>query len=505
MFKKLSNIAAVMFNIYIVFTLAANIIIDNKINSNSSTNSLEITNISIYIYSLLILALIVGIVVYIRKKQLKPTSDKLFFALITTANVFFLFVQLFVADNIWFMTDWDVGTIVNNAVNIARTGENVITDIWYFNKCPNNLTLLYILVAILKYIGPLFEQQYFSLVRVSVVMVWMAVYLTVLCIYRITANKTITVAGMILSWLLIGLSPWIVIPYSDSMGIVFPILAVFCYLYIGNVYVRFFAVSLTCFMGYLIKPPIVIVLIAMVLITGCDMLQEMLDKKFSIKKATGILLAVVLALALYIPAKNIVYEIDESPLDANRAFTATHYFMMGLNYQYDGVWCGDDVLYSESFATVAERQAANLSLAKDRLKYMGIKGYANLLLIKNMRTYNDGTFNWSREGIFYYQMQEQFTPAGELLTSYYYEYGENFRKYAVFAQILWLITLTGCCLCLSFNKSDSENLISITLLGVSMYILLFECRARYLFIFLPLYVIMCIIGVTRISDKISKK
>ena len=45
----------------------------------------------------------------------------------------------------------------------------------------------------------------------------------------------------------------------------------------------------------------------------------------------------------------------------------------------------------------------------------------------------------------------------------------------------------------------------IGIIGLSLFELLFEARARYLYIYVPLYIILAIYGISFINQKISTK
>ncbi len=51
------------------------------------------------------------------------------------------------------------------------------------------------------------------------------------------------------------------------------------------------------------------------------------------------------------------------------------------------------------------------------------------------------------------------------------------------------------------EKTDVQAVISLTLLGVSAFLIIFECRARYLYMFLPLFLILFICGTDRMIEK----
>ena len=87
--------------------------------------------------------------------------------------------------------------------------------------------------------------------------------------------------------------------------------------------------------------------------------------------------------------------------DKNKIFGSQHFLMMGLNTESMGGYNGSDVKYSMSFDTKEKRDKADLSMAKERLKKMGLPGFSKLMVQKTLTNYNDGTFCWGGEGVFY--------------------------------------------------------------------------------------------------------
>ena len=84
----------------------------------------------------------------------------------------------------------------------------------------------------------------------------------------------------------------------------------------------------------------------------------------------------------------------------NEEVTATyhHYMVMGLNQQTTGSYSSDDAALIGQHPVKAERIEFQTELVKTRIKELGILGYLKFLLTKTVMTFNDGTFNWGREG-----------------------------------------------------------------------------------------------------------
>ena len=55
------------------------------------------------------------------------------------------------------------------------------------------------------------------------------------------------------------------------------------------------------------------------------------------------------------------------------------------------------------------------------------------------------------------------------------------------------------------RKDISTNVLMLGIIGLSLFELLFEARARYLYIYVPLYIILAIYGISFINQKISTK
>ncbi len=134
---------------------------------------------------------------------------------------------------------------------------------------------------------------------------------------------------------------------------------------------------------------------------------------------------------------------------------------------------------------------------------------------KNLTNYADGTFAWGAEGGFVQQITGDSTNVRSWLgivdTST--STGSN-TAYGWYCQILWVAVLLGCAASalrrarglrglearslLGAERATSRTcaVIALTLIFLSGFLLIFECRARYLFLFSPFYVLLAIDGLT---------
>ena len=172
--------------------------------------------------------------------------------------------------------------------------------------------------------------------------------------------------------------------------------------------------------------------------------------------------------------------------------------MMGLNSETMGVYSREDVAFSDSFSTQKERNEADLRVALERVRTLGVKGLARLAVQKTLTNYGDGTFCWDGEGEFYVGAVERGDSAfGSFLRNLYYSRqweGRWFPLWANFAQLLWLAVLFLGCVC-AWRPADARlDCLMLAILALSAFELLFEARARYLYIYAPLYIALAVRG-----------
>ena len=301
---------------------------------------------------------------------------------------------------------------------------------------------------------------------------------------KLYVDEKYALCGYIAAVLLFGISPWTVIYYSDALCLAVP-LACF-YLYAKPVSglarrrVRYAGCIVLGCVSYFIKPQCLIVLIA---IFCCELIRTR-----SLRRFAALALAAVLAGLTFAGTQALIDAGRRSigfSLDPERKYGAAHFLMMGLNEETGGVYSAEDVWYSSTFATAAERTAGNLEKCRERLDEFGAAGLARHLYRKMRIVYGDGTFAWGAEGAFYRAVPEPpNTSLSPLLRSVFYNSGSNYRYFSAFEQLLWagvLLVSLFSAFCAGCRKKGSASALWLALLGIAAYDLLFEARARYLY------------------------
>lgn len=472
--------------------------------------------------------------------------DKAFKRVVLIGTITLIALQFFIIVGARFMAGWDVWFITN-------IGD--ATQVEYFSRYPNQLFLYGAFTGIAHFLQALgISNYYLGLICLSSLSVVACVPMTAYVAKRM-AGHAVGYGVFVLSAVMCGLSPWIMVPYSDTFGMFFTVFILWCYVCLdkqaqnqdeqtsalAGVHVdaridtridartccRWFLMGLAVVVGYAIKPTVVFVFVAIVVVELIQWLasrgfRDSQDSRDSYnshdsrsslssqtsqgsrdlrKTATAIIacaLGVVLAFALTSLVKNSTYDVDE-----NAAFSATHFLMMGANPVSGGVWSVSDVEFSDAANTPEERSKANLAEFKNRVMAMDLP-QANMFLLKKLLTnFADGTFAWEIEGDFYIQI----IGTNEAVLSFYGispDASLDNNTFALLFQVLWLFVLGGCVLIvLGRRPLKAETVIAFTLLMLSAFLMLFEARARYLFLYLPFFIILGTMGWNRLRRLID--
>ena len=133
-------------------------------------------------------------------------------------------------------------------------------------------------------------------------------------------------------------------------------------------------------------------------------------------------------------------------------------------------------------------------MIRKRLEDYGPAGLLEHLEKKLLSNYGDGTWAWGAEGAFYTEILENKNQGmSPFLKSVYY-YGEDrYTYFCSYSQMVWILLLAGCFLAFLFRKEDRGRkgfIIMLSLVGLTLFELIFEARARYLYCYVPLYLLL---------------
>lgn len=412
---------------------------------------------------------------------------------------------------------WDCGTLIRNA-----KAPDMGTTIDYFHQYPNNLFLLlfdrfFVLVfAFFKLPG-----VWAGLNVINVIAIDVAIILTVLA-----ARRLFGLRGAYIAWFFctvtLAFFPYLIVPYSDTMGMPFAIAIFYCYLRICDGKTKkerilFCLIMGTCAcIGYLIKPTIVIPVIAIVLI---HLLFHLKNKKRLLKSA--VYFSLVLATFLTVTACYQGFTRVHFPQDKEKETPLTHFAMMGLQEtklpngtSMYGAYYRQDVKNTFAQPTKEEKIAFNLKVIQQRLEEKGPLGYLQYLNNKARWITSEGNFFWGGEGGFanfdYMTdcfIKELINPGSNRLGYYMREDGKTqpgqyFNLYFYFSQAVWILLMFCITAPLFLKKKGSREkgvlILRCSIFGLMLFLLLFEGRSRYLINQLPYFILLASFGLNQI-------
>lgn len=401
-----------------------------------------------------------------------------------------LAVQFLVARTCWYHLGWDPGTVHAAAEEIARGLP--ITDRDYFISCPNNAPLTVLLsVPLWIAIKAGLAVPYVVLPYLDAVVLNGTALLCVLCVQRLTENGMARLLSLTISIGWIALSPYIIFPYTDVYAIFFPVAAFYLYLTMRRPVLRWFFISLLCFLGAAIKPTVLIFLIALLILSLCQLVSRRREAGLMLFKRTALVGVAILLGAL--PGKSFqVISTDwiTAGHSADTHLSMTHYLMLGMNGETYGGHSVDDVAFTMEFDTLAESQSANLRRAWERLSGRSVMENVRFFAVKAYKAYADGSFA-SHGSFLEVDIPHRGDAISRFLRSLYHKDGRLMPYCQTLVQCMWLGVLTLCATAaVRRRRHPTVALLCLTLLGLTAYLLLFEVWPRYLFLYAPFFVIL---------------
>lgn len=417
------------------------------------------------------------------------------------------------------LAGWDPA-VVNKASLQITQGQLMDDMLGYFITYPNNVGILLFNTTAIHIVNAFNMANLLEgITYINIIVMNLSLWVFYLIARRLYGTR-IAIIGLLLFTPFIVLSPWSTTFYTDTVGMLFPLLMLYI-LIRGLAADRrlfswgFYALSGSCAaVGYFIKPTAVVILAALYLVLLCLTLREM-SKRAARRYGsifvcsalgfviTGAILSLIVAMSGILP-KDYVQR-------SNLAARPVSYFVMtGLNTSYRtyptppfeatnnplfGAFSDEDNLADSQYATNTEKDAYAKEVIKQRLGAMGARGYMTFLLNKGAWLFSDGTFYSYGEGQDTGELKfYNHSPIDMSIRKYLYIKGGGYRITTYVFQILWyailLLIIVQVFLIRRLGYDPVKLTIRITITGAVMGLLLIEGRSRYLYMFVPLFILV---------------
>ena len=422
-------------------------------------------------------------------------------AVLAGAAVFYFAVQLAMGAALRYVPITDTEQCFTAAQLLADTGTygNVYRYWEYFTRCPHNLGLVYLLAGTFRLCGAIgWTDRYMQALLLNTLLFVPGLLAAARICRRVGGVK----AQARLLALLMSCLPLLYATselYTDAFAISFPAMILYCAMRLREADSRkkaalwAAAFALVSFAGVQIR------LTSAIAVIAAFLWLLLAAKPARLAAAAALALCAFLAGGSAIDAANASHLTREA-ID-NRSLPILHYIAMGLPVQADegygqygeGGW----LLYTMSFDDPAERDAALLQQVIDRVYYLR---YPNRLLHmmsrKNLSTFGDGTFGLS--ALIEADEHEPDNPLKQIVFSQ----GVLNRAYVHLCGGLFLAQMLLACLACAqaIRARDASSApLFIALLGMFLFLCMWETQPRYFFQYQPL--LLCAAALVNISAK----
>lgn len=402
---------------------------------------------------------------------------------------------------------WDYGVLLRSALELSRDG--VLTDPIYFSRYPFQIYPLLYMTLFMKlfHVRTIAAACGVSYV-LNTVHILLALYGAFFC-GKLFRGRRFGLKILLLCLCSVPLFLYAPICYTDTLALPFPVwtLALWLYarraafitrrqrikkiaLYIGS--------GMMAGFGLRIKSIAAIGLIAMILFLLFDRTEsEERDDHSSVcwqhpavKKCMTILLLLAGFLIVVAGSSLIAGAAGYGDLHDDRyTYPMTHWFMMGANRETVGGYNADDDLFTRSIPSYAQRQQQTAARFEERLRMDGVSGYLNFLFDKLEVMLCTGDYQSAGKLAqhplrSYPALESKDSP----LLQWYLACQQAFQAVILFS------LFAGICLLAWRPDGWLFRFSAMMLIGVVLFLLVWEGKARYLLFLVPVINIASVSG-----------
>ena len=462
------------------------------------------------------LAILFVCLYFLRKRNdADDTFPKMFLGI---ATVLLLIMQMILVYTTYFSVGNDAGIVAQGARYFVEGISDEFYNLRYFQYAPNNMYIYAIYIVVFKIEKLLNINGELLLAAISALLSNVSVILSSLCVWEITRKRCYVYFSYVLGATCFALQAWVIVPYTDSLSIIFPVLTLYIYLKMrnwkGNVILKWLIISIVPMLSYSLKPLNLIILIGICI---ASFLHEKYGFRRFIMSITGVIIAFLIGFLVHFcieKALNIVP-------DDNKKLDITWYLLLGSNYNSYGQFNLADYNLIFSYDDVEERDAKVLECVGERISDMGVSGLFMHWVNESHVFFNDPTFGWGvadktfedipvKEGSLTRLLRDIYYPAagyGFVMNNQAEGYGNYYFLYVIFRQIIWIpiISLMLFYCIYRRNREATSGILSLTFVGVFLFSMLFETSSRLLIGYLPVFVVTATLGLNDLVDLLRTK
>lgn len=411
--------------------------------------------------------------------------------------VVFGIIVLIVSYNLRVEPTWDMGRIFNMAKNYVENGN--INDV-YLYEYQNNLAITYIFIVIFKIFKIFNFSDYITGITIVNALIVMATVIFLYYTVKKMFGKEKSLMTLIICILTTPLYLHAAIYYTDTMSMLFCILALFLYVIIRDENNKAKNILLQVLLGIVlglglqIKVTSIFILIAIIVEETLNIKFKDIINNFKI----AIPIAIVFLTIFNLLSNNIVIP-DKEKLNCCK-MPIEYWLLIGSTG--NGGFNQELYEYVKGFGTYEERKNAAREKFVDIVKEYTFPSFIEHINAKLKFTWGDGTYFASEKirrepvekGILY-----EYVAAGGEKTDYY-----KYLPQVMHISMLVLMIVDVINILRKRNFESDDVFLFITIFGIAIFLMLWENRSRYILTVLPIMLILMVRGIDLLS-KISKK
>lgn len=404
----------------------------------------------------------------------------------------FLLLGVYIIRTLWVHPDWDFGELYRAAINKVTQG-NFGAQYEYISHFPFQLFLTYIFTVFLR-LTMSFLNPHTALMLLNLAFILGTILLFYFSVRKMF-NSKIAIFSLVLFLIFSPILLYTPIFYSDTISMFFIMACFYLSLHLCGETLKtaprvvlslLFGLLLFC--GFQIKATTAILAIALIIFV------LLIKERPSLKPAIISFSCIALT---FVPPTLIFSGIRQSAVDASLEIPKAHWVMMGLKgYGQFNISDYVDITLPHQDSS----PDVQMEEIRTRLEDYGFWGYCGFLLKKLSYTWGDGT----------YFVSEKLSRSPSHPDSAIYQFvakdGRYFKIYNVImngAQVMLLVTIVVGAF-LSRKDKSMIMVVKLSILGLTLFLLVWETRSRYLINYLPMLFICFIYSLDQIS-KIKKR
>ena len=173
---------------------------------------------------------------------------------------------------------------------------------------------------------------------------------------------------------------------------------------------------------------------------------------------------------------------------------------MGQNNDTLGAYSQSDV-----DDTINIGQKNDIYKFKDRLLNRSFKQQIVFFTKKTLLNFNDGSFCWGLDGTFFYKKTKPKNGFSRFLRQIYYGDGKYFDWFIQIQNYIWLTVLFFMPWIIKKENNKKEYVLMLSIIGLILFLTIFEPRTRYMYCYSNIYIIVAILGIYNLKELIASK